>query len=117
MPTDKGEHEAGDKILLAGCVSRTVEEWRGVLPLPAAASCDLAHAHLHSITLQLDSIAGCLKLLLLHHQLQPRHAWLCIYDINKEVIAWKEKGEKNIAIGIDLGLSESSIRTIWRKSE
>ena len=38
-------------------------------------------------------------------------------DIKKEVIAWKEKGEGNIAIGHDLGLSESSVRTIWRKRD
>ena len=31
------------------------------------------------------------------------------FDIKKEVIAWKEKGEGNTAIGRDLALSESSV--------
>ena len=35
------------------------------------------------------------------------------FDIKKEVIAWKEKGEGSIAIGRDLGLSESSVGIIW----
>ena len=34
------------------------------------------------------------------------------FDIKKEVIAWKEKEEGNTAIGRDLGLSESSVRTV-----
>ena len=38
MTNDNREHEAGDEILLAGSASRIVGEWRGVLPLPAAAS-------------------------------------------------------------------------------
>ena len=50
MTIDKREHEAGNKILLAGSVSRTVGEWRGVLPLTAVTSCDLLHAHLHTVT-------------------------------------------------------------------
>ena len=36
------------------------------------------------------------------------------FDIKKKVIAWKERGEGNTAIECDLGLSESSVRTIWR---
>ena len=36
------------------------------------------------------------------------------FDIKKEIIPWKEKGEGNTAIGRDLGLSESSVRIIWR---
>ncbi|KAK3890069.1 hypothetical protein Pcinc_005984 [Petrolisthes cinctipes] len=39
------------------------------------------------------------------------------FDIKKEVISRKEKGEGNSAIGRDLGLSESSVRTIWRKRD
>ena len=40
------------------------------------------------------------------------------FDIKKEVIARKEKGEGNTAIRCDLGLSESNVRTIgcsWKK--
>ena len=55
MTTDKREHEARDEILLPGSSSRTDGEWQGVWPLPAAASCDLAHAHLQPVTLQLDA--------------------------------------------------------------
>ena len=39
------------------------------------------------------------------------------FDIKKEVIARKEKEEGNTAIGCDLGLLESSVRTIWRKGD
>ena len=39
------------------------------------------------------------------------------FDIEKEFIAQKENGEGNIAMGRDLGLSESSVRTIWHKSK
>ena len=41
--------------------------------------------------------------------------WKAIsFYTKKEVIARKEKGEENTAIGCDLGLSELSVRTIWR---
>ena len=39
------------------------------------------------------------------------------FDIKKEVIARKQKGEGNTAIGRDLGLSQSNVRTIWHKSK
>ena len=54
MTTDRREHEAGDEILLAGSLSKTVGEWRHLLALPAAASCDIAH--LHPVTLQLTGL-------------------------------------------------------------
>ena len=115
MTTDKRKHEAGDEIRLAGSVSRTVGEWRGMLSLPAAASCDIAHR---------SRTAGRLKLLHYTANCDPdmpgrastkRKA--ISFDIKKKVIARKEKGEGNTAIGCDLGLSEPSGRTIWRKSE
>ena len=55
MTTDKREHEAGDDILL---VDQGLLENGGVCclyPAPAVANCDLAHAHLHLVTLQLDA--------------------------------------------------------------
>ena len=84
MTTDKREHEAGEKVVLAGSASKIVGEWRGVLPLPGAASCDLVHAHLHLVTLQLNTFK------LLHCQLQPRHAWPCIYETEGHFLQYKE---------------------------
>ena len=86
-----------------------------MLPLPAAASSDLVHAHLHF------TLAGRFKLL--HRQLRPTDMPGCAstkrkaisFDIKKEVIARKDKEEGNTAIGRDVELSESSVRTIWRK--
>ena len=44
--------------------------------------------------------------------------WKAIsFNIKKEVIARKEKGEGNTAIGRDLWLSESSVRKIWHKRD
>ena len=89
MTTDKREHKVGDEILLAGSASRTVGERLGVLPLPAAASCNLTHAHLHSVTLKLlDSIVGRFKLL--HCQLRPRDTWPCIYETEGHLLRYKE---------------------------
>ena len=70
MTTDEREHEAEDEILLVGRALRTVGEWRDVLPLPlpAADSCDLAHAHLHPVTLQLTGLYSW-TVKLLHRQL------------------------------------------------
>ena len=52
MTTDKREHEVGDRILLARSMSRTDGEWREVCCLcPLLRASDLAHAHLHAVTL------------------------------------------------------------------
>ena len=53
MTTDKWEHKAGDEILLVGLLQSGVVCC--LCPVPAVASCDLAHAHLHPVTLQLDT--------------------------------------------------------------
>ena len=113
MTTDKKEHEAGDEILLAGSTSRTVGEWRGVLPLPAAASCDLVHVHHHLVTLQLDASSYYTANLdpdMPGHTSTKRKT--ISFDIKKEIIARKEKGEGNTDIGRDLWLSGSSVKTI-----
>ena len=84
-----------------------------MLPLPAAASCNLTHVHAGHSTL-----AGHFKQL--HRQLQPTNMpgrastkqKTISFDIKKEVITQKEKREENRAIECDFGLSESSVRTI-----
>ena len=118
MTTDKREHEAGDEILLAGSASRTWRMAGCVLPLPAAASYDLAHAHFHSVTLPLDS-SSCYTANFdpdMPGRASTKRKAIS-FDIKKEVIARKEKGEGNTAIGRDLGLSESSVRVTWRKRD
>ena len=92
MTTDIREHEAGDEILLVGSVSRIVGEWRGVLPLPAAASFDLEHAHLHPVTLQLDA-SSCYTANFdpdMPGRASTKQKTIS-FNIKKEVIARKEK--------------------------
>ena len=87
-----------------------------MLPLSATASCDLAHVHLHPVTLQLDA-SSCYTANfdpdMPGHTSTKQKA--ISFDIKKEVIAQKEKREGNTAIVRDLGLSGSSVRTIWCK--
>ena len=75
-------------------MQRVIDCWRvaDVLPLPAVASCDLAHAHLHPVTLELDS-STCYTANFNPHM--PGHASTkgrpISFDIKKKVIAWQEK--------------------------
>ena len=111
MTTDKREHEAGDEILLAGSTSSTDGKWRGVCCL-----CPLLPAVISRMRISTWSLYTSWTLQTATPPTSThRHGWPCIYDIKKEVIAWKEKGEGNTAIGRDLEPSESSVRTIWRK--
>ena len=86
--------------------------------LPAAANCDLVDAHLHPVTLELDTSSCYIGNF---DPDMPDHASMkgkaISFDIKKEVIARKDKGEGNTAIKRDLGLSESSVRTVWHKSK
>ena len=39
------------------------------------------------------------------------------FSIKQEVVKHKEEGQGNSAIGRALGLSESTVRTIWKKKD
>ena len=71
---------------MAGCL----------LPLPAAASYDLAHEHFYPVTLQLDA-SSCYTTNFdpdIPGRASTKQKAIS-FDIKKEIIAQKEKGEEN----------------------